>query len=62
MIHGLIGLLALVFWLWMLIDAIRNPRLTGNQRLVWILVHYPSAVPRRAPLPCARPKVNVRSR
>ena len=49
MIHGIIGLffllgvlavglLAFVFWIWMLIDAIKNPRLDGSQRIVWVLV------------------------
>jgi len=49
MIHGIIGLLfllcvlafgvlAFVFWIWMLIDAIKNPRLDGTQRIVWVLV------------------------
>jgi hypothetical protein len=35
---GLLGLLAFIFWLWMLIDAIKNPRLDGSQRVIWILV------------------------
>ena len=38
MIHGAIGLLCFVFWIWMLIDAIQNPSLVGNQRIVWVLV------------------------
>jgi cytochrome c oxidase assembly factor CtaG len=49
MIHGIIALLfalgclvavvlAFVFWIWMLIDAIKNPRLDGTQRIVWVLV------------------------
>jgi len=49
MIHGIIGLffllgimlaglLAFVFWIWMLIDAIKNPSLDGTQRIVWVLV------------------------
>jgi hypothetical protein len=32
------SLLALIFWVWMLIDAIKNPRLEGSQRVVWVLV------------------------
>lgn len=32
------GLLALIFQIWMLIDAIQNPRLQGSQRVVWVLV------------------------
>ena len=35
---GLFGLLALAFWIWMLVDAIQNPRLEGSQRIVWVLV------------------------
>jgi hypothetical protein len=35
---GLGGLLVTIFWVWMLIDAIKNPRLQGNQRLIWVLV------------------------
>ena len=26
------------FWIWMLVDAIRNPNLTSNERLAWVLV------------------------
>lgn len=48
-VHGIIGLFFLliwlafaalffVFWLWMLIDAIQNPRLDGTQKVVWVLV------------------------
>jgi hypothetical protein len=33
-----IGVLLLVFWIWMLIDAIKNPRLDGTERVVWVLV------------------------
>ena len=35
---GLFGLPTLIFWIWMLIDAIKNPRLDGTQRLIWVLV------------------------
>jgi len=35
---GLIGILGLIFQIWMLVDAIRNPRLDGSQRIVWVLV------------------------
>ena len=35
---GLIGILALIFQIWMLVDAIQNPRLEGSQRIVWVLV------------------------
>jgi hypothetical protein len=33
-----LGLLAFVFWIWMLIDAIKNPGLSGTERIVWVLV------------------------
>lgn len=38
LIFVLLGLLAFVFWVWMLVDAIRNPKLDGTQRIVWVLV------------------------
>jgi hypothetical protein len=34
----LLSALAFIFWIWMLIDAIQNPRLVGNQKVVWVLV------------------------
>jgi hypothetical protein len=37
-VGGLLGLLYFVFWIWMLIDAIQNPRFVGNERIVWVLV------------------------
>jgi hypothetical protein len=33
---GLIGLVSI--WIWALIDAIKNPALDSNMRLIWILV------------------------
>ena len=33
-----LAILATVFWIWMLIDAIQNPGLDGTQRVVWVLV------------------------
>ncbi len=38
LVGGLIGIIASIFWLWMLIDAILNPRLRGAPKLVWVLV------------------------
>ena len=35
---GLFGLLATVFWVWMLVDCIKNARLSDNERVVWVLV------------------------
>jgi len=34
----LLGALEVIFQIWMLIDAIQNPRLSGSQRIVWVLV------------------------
>jgi uncharacterized RDD family membrane protein YckC len=33
-----IALSLLVFWIWMLIDAIKNPGLSGTEKIVWVLV------------------------
>lgn len=34
----IIGILASIFWLWMLIDAVINPALNGTEKIVWVLV------------------------
>ncbi len=31
---------ASIFWLWMLIDALANPRLQPIEKLVWVLVIF----------------------
>jgi hypothetical protein len=45
---GLIGLLASIFWIWMIVDCATNARLRGNDKIVWILVviflHFPGAL------------------
>ena len=33
-----VSIAVLIFWVWALIDAIKNPRLTDNERLLWIIV------------------------
>jgi len=33
-----VGLLLLMLWLWALLDAIQNPRLNPNERVLWLLV------------------------
>lgn len=33
-----IGLLGLIFWVWMLIHAIKNRGLSDAERIVWVLV------------------------
>jgi hypothetical protein len=35
---GVFALAALAFWIWSIVDAVRNPRLNDNTRLIWILV------------------------
>jgi hypothetical protein len=35
---SVLGVLEVIFQIWMLIDAIQNPRLQGSQRVVWALV------------------------
>jgi hypothetical protein len=34
----LISLVGLVLWIWALVDAIQNPSLSGNEKLIWVLV------------------------
>jgi uncharacterized membrane protein len=33
-----LGVAAFVFWIWMLIDAIKSPKLDSTERIVWVLV------------------------
>lgn len=44
----LIILLASIFWLWMLVDAAMNPRLTDTEKIIWVLIvlftHFVGAV------------------
>ena len=39
---GLIGflfaVLGFVFWIWMLVSAITNPRIGGGEKIAWVLV------------------------
>jgi uncharacterized RDD family membrane protein YckC len=35
---GIVLLAASIFWIWMLIDALLNPRLQGIEKLIWVLV------------------------
>ncbi len=44
-IGGIMGLFALlvvtalfVFWIWMLVDCIKNTRLSETEKVVWVLV------------------------
>ena len=34
----LIGIASLVFWLWMLIDCIKNESDQGNTKVIWVIV------------------------
>jgi hypothetical protein len=35
---ALLGILAFVFWIWALINAITNPRLGSGEKVAWVLV------------------------
>jgi Phospholipase_D-nuclease N-terminal len=35
---GLLGILYFIFWLWMLIDCLKNSRIQGTEKLIWVLV------------------------
>ena len=39
LIIGLImlGLLSFVFWIWMLIDSIKNENISSNEKVAWVL-------------------------
>ena len=37
-LFGLLGILCFIFWLWMLVDCLKNPRLQGTEKLIWVLV------------------------
>ena len=38
LLMGIIGLAITAFWLWMLIDCIKNEPSSGNDKIVWVLV------------------------
>jgi hypothetical protein len=38
LIFLLLGIAALVLWIWALVDAIQNPALDSTMRIVWVLV------------------------
>jgi hypothetical protein len=35
---AIVALLAFVFWIWMIIDAIQNKGLTDGEKIAWVLV------------------------
>jgi len=38
MIGYIIGLLATIFWIWMLIHALTNKGIRGGEKVAWVLV------------------------
>lgn len=38
LIFTVLGILATIFWIWMLIDCIQNGRLESTEKIVWVLV------------------------
>jgi len=38
MFFALIGLVATIFWIWMLIDAITSKTLDGTEKIIWVIV------------------------
>jgi len=34
----ILSVVGLVIWIWALVDAIQNPGLSGNERIIWVLV------------------------
>lgn len=37
-VFPLLGILAFAVWIWALINAITNPRLSGGEKIAWVLV------------------------
>ena len=37
---ALLGVVALIFWIWMLVDCIRNPELDTTTKLLWALLIF----------------------
>jgi hypothetical protein len=35
-----VAIAAFVFWIWMLIDCVKNDGLTGTERVIWALVIF----------------------
>lgn len=38
LLGSLIGIGLTVFWIWMLVDCIKNEPSTGNDKIVWVIV------------------------
>ncbi len=37
-VGAVIGLVSMVIWVLALVDVIKNPRLTDNERIIWVIV------------------------
>jgi hypothetical protein len=40
LVSSVLGVLTFIFWIWMLIHAIKNNGLSGTERVVWVLVIF----------------------
>lgn len=40
LVPSLLGLIIMIFWIWMLVDCVRNPRLSGGAKIAWLLVVF----------------------
>ena len=38
LLTAVIGILATIFWIWMLIDCLKNEPSIGNDKIIWALV------------------------
>lgn len=38
LVGAVFGVLALAFWVWMLVDCLTDGHLTGTEKLIWLLV------------------------
>ncbi|HZZ29381.1 MAG TPA: PLDc N-terminal domain-containing protein [Pirellulales bacterium] len=36
--HSLLGILYFIFWICMLVNCLKNPKLEGTEKLIWVLV------------------------
>jgi hypothetical protein len=39
-IFQLMGIIGTIFWIWMVVDCIRNPRLRGAGKVLWLLMIF----------------------
>ena len=38
LLAAIVGICATIFWIWMLVDCMQNPRLEGVEKLIWVVV------------------------